>query len=702
MDGYLPFLNIYIVWHPDFQMDGRNGLRIARNLYQEFSRDPEKPMSPALGIPIYLRSSSAEGTAPSPIPLENAHHNVVLLLADSAMVLDPAYQAYTKELAALIRPEHDRILSFAWPKSGFLDLGKIQQIALKGDGAETELRMKLAAETCRLLQNRTRPGAREKLSPEPPMLFISHAKRDAEDKAEELKVLVENTPIDTFFDRVSIAAGFDFTNEIRENIKRSVVLAWQSDEYGSRPWCNIEVLTAKEALRPIVVVLGVKAGEERSFPYLGNVRTIVGTGINSSEIIIAAVRESLRKLYMEGRFEVLSGAGMVPRTRFFLFRPPEPIDGALIERKSRDKNGNGDHPSTDPEPVLYPDPPISTIEIDVLSRLFPEIRFMTPTTVDPRSLSGLKVALSISEPEDAADFGQSLLHVRSLMLELARHILSRGGVVAYGGDLRLTRDGGFTRELFQLVYAYKDLSRPPVERIWNFLAHHIAAELPKQDEAALLELARFEKPLPGNLARRFQLRPRQPVPDDNAEHRYVRARCLTAMREDMLKKTNARIVVGGRTSAHQGKYPGVLEEASLALGNKPLYVIGAFGGSAHAIVRALRDRKAPEVFTRNYHAARPRPAKWKTPDGVEQQENVPFEQLEQSYQAYKNDPEIDEGPIDYPILLESFQKASIDDLRNGLTKEENLELFETPDLDRIVLLVIKGLLNISRSSERGP
>jgi hypothetical protein len=64
--------------------------------------------------------------------------------------------------------------------------------------------------------------------------------------------------------------GFDFTEEIRENIKRSAILAWQSDEYSSRPWCNIELLVAKECLRPIVVVLGIKEGEERSFPYLGN------------------------------------------------------------------------------------------------------------------------------------------------------------------------------------------------------------------------------------------------------------------------------------------------------------------------------------------------------------------------------------------------------------------------------------------------
>jgi hypothetical protein len=172
--------------------------------------------------------------------------------------------------------------------------------------------------------------------------------------------------------------------------------------------------------------------------------------------------------------------------------------------------------------------------------------------------------------------------------------------------LRTSAKGGFTRQLFQLVYAYKDLSRLPVERIWNFLAHHIAAELPKDEEAALLELARFERPLSESLARRFDLQSRKPVPDDDPDHRCVRARCLTNMRQAMLQKTDARIVVGGRTSQHQGKYPGILEETILTIGTKPLFVIGAFGGCAHSIARALQHKESPVAFTREYEQDHPR------------------------------------------------------------------------------------------------
>jgi hypothetical protein len=705
---YTPFFNVFVVWHPDFGQDGATGRAIAEMLYREFCRDPERPMSPAVGVPIYFRTSQKGEVAPPPLDFNAAHYNVVVLLVDSSMVLDQAYQRFAQDIAQAATAPHNRLLAFQFPGAGQLQLGNMQQIALPRDEAErtAKLRLIFASECCRLLQQRPRGGeGGAQLSPEPPRLFISHAKRDAEAQAEDLKALVEKTHVDTFFDRVDIAPGYDFTVEIRESIKRSVVLAWQSDEYASRPWCNIELLTAKESLRPIVVVLGVKSGEERSFPYLGNVRTIVATGGNSTDIIIAAVREYLRKLYAEGRFTSLSEAGLIPPARFHLFRPPEPIDGALLERKTQ--ASGSDEVSTAPtrerrqEWVFYPDPPLGTAEVDMLARLFPHIRFVTPATLDRSSLNGMTVALSISESDDLGDFGASSLHLVSAMIEVARHALCHGAVIAYGGDLRERRLYGFTRQLFELVHAYDDLGRQRLERIRNYLAYHVAAELPKDEESRLIELATFVKPLPQNLADRFQLDPgkRQPIPDDTPEHRYIRARCLTAMRETMCQDTDARILMGGRVSGQQGKYPGLLEEAYLTLcAGKPLYLVGGFGGCARLLMQMIRDKERPVELTRDYQRAHPRMARYPGGDGSAQQEMVPFEQLEQSYLQYEQDPEVGQERIDYDNCVDKFLSASIMDLKNGLTEDENLDLFETSDLDRIVYLLMKGLAEVFKSS----
>ena len=206
------YLNIYIVWHPDFSEGGLTGQAVAEKLYREFCRDPDKPMSTAIGIPIYFRTSAVGGVSPLAIDFDRAQYNVVVFLVDSSMVLDPLVLRLHAETIGGLGSDlkRNRILSFVWPKSGVLRLGNTQQIALALDGDPTAtVRMKLAAETCRLLQSRPRGGTDGgiALSPEPPMLFISHAKRDAEDKAEELKSLIEKTPIDTFFDKVNIAAG---------------------------------------------------------------------------------------------------------------------------------------------------------------------------------------------------------------------------------------------------------------------------------------------------------------------------------------------------------------------------------------------------------------------------------------------------------------------------------------------------------------
>jgi hypothetical protein len=76
---------------------------------------------------------------------------------------------------------------------------------------------------------------------------------------------------------------------------------------------------------------------------------------------------------------------------------------------------------------------------------------------------------------------------------------------------------------------------------------------------------------------------------------------------------------------------------------------------------------------------------------------VPFAELAESYERFENDFAIGQDRIDYGKLVDKFRVAQIADLKNGLTIEENLELFETADLDRMISLLIKGLAEVCRS-----
>ena len=59
-----------------------------------------------------------------------------------------------------------------------------------------------------------------------------------------------------------------------------------------------------------------------------------------------------------------------------------------------------------------------------------------------QSLAGRTVGISVSTSADFARLGFSATHHTAAMVEIARHVLVRGGRVAYGGDLRPASEGG--------------------------------------------------------------------------------------------------------------------------------------------------------------------------------------------------------------------------------------------------------------------
>jgi hypothetical protein len=66
------------------------------------------------------------------------------------------------------------------------------------------------------------------------------------------------------------------------------------------------------------------------------------------------------------------------------------------------------------------------------------------------------------------------------------------------------------------------------------------------------------------------------------------AAALTAAREVMARAVDARVVLSGALNSFQGRMPGVLEEAILAIrGNTPLFIAGGFGGAAGNLAVAL-------------------------------------------------------------------------------------------------------------------
>ena len=253
------------------------------------------------------------------------------------------------------------------------------------------------------------------------------------------------------------------------------------------------------------------------------------------------------------------------------------------------------------------------------------------------------VAVSVSESPDIESYGLSHDHLRDLMGTMATNLLASGRSLAYGGDLRAD---GFTDLLYQLLIRYRGHPRHcGTIAVTDYLAWpvHIRMTLDEIDEfcagheasARLVFLAQD-----GARLEREQRRAMPPHEPGGGEWEDG----LTAMRIAMRGETVARVAAGGRIDDYRGRMPGVAEEVKLSLdAQQPVFLIGGFGGCARGIAGAMglveRGAEASEHW---------------------------------------------EGS-------ELFSRFAPDDLRNGLSREDNAALACTPHIDQMVSLVSRGL-----------
>lgn len=394
-------------------------------------------------------------------------------------------------------------------------------------------------------------------------------------------------------------------------------------------------------------------------------------------VLNAALTEVLRIAHANVGFQNLQAYNRLEDETEFMPRPPDPTD---LWRVATEREGK-------PVTILYPDPALGD---EVLGEIGNELlrrhgmTLTTPATMRRGSLADCTIGISISDVGDALESrGKSKLHLDKAMTDFALQLLQAGAVVAYGGDLR---EGGFTRMLFEYVRKMTAAHQEPFQPLVNYFAWPIHLTTDDQWIAHNTDVADFKRiPPPQDLVDKGLVDPQTFVPPDSPEHLYIWARCLTSMREQMTCDINARIIVGGRLTGYKGKYPGIVEEALIAVrAGIPLYVLGGLDGAAEAVARAVSEERPKELT-------------------LEYQTNA-----DEKYAAtvpYYNERagEISElESIDYTALVEEFRSAGIDGLNNGLSPEENQRLFELDgretDPDDAVRLVLDGLSRTLKSS----
>jgi SLOG cluster2 len=298
-------------------------------------------------------------------------------------------------------------------------------------------------------------------------------------------------------------------------------------------------------------------------------------------------------------------------------------------------------------------------------------------TLHHRPLDGCVVNLSISESDDSAHRGFPSWQVNRVTLQLAAALFGQGASVVFGHDWR--EDG-----IMEAVYGFARQMQPPLplspadavaERqplLWNLLPWPDSPNLPERDLEQLRSTLRVESVgLPEEL-RAFDDKARRADPSD-VLYQYVRARGLTFLRHRLNDACHVRLCLGGRRSGSESRYPGVIEEALLAVSRrKPLYLASFLGGATEQVVDAIEGKQMTDDFCRPttlQNLYRDPPAK--EFDGATRDDRI----------------------IDRTAVWKKFAETGHEKLAavNHLTVDENDELLHTPAIDRAIELVLIGL-----------
>ncbi len=407
-------------------------------------------------------------------------------------------------------------------------------------------------------------------------IFISHAKKDGRDIAKLIKIFIDNDiKLDNFFDETDIQSSDSWKQTLEEHVDNSLFLFVYSDNYGHTVWTQQELIWAKQKKVPIVGIDVLAKEDKRVFPYIGNVKMVkllhsVGniehlcdetfsmqTNHNLRLIINALLKEALEHYIFIEMYKDFNNDFSI------CSRSPELLDICTISPSKK---------------VLYPDPPLMKEEEKILENCL-KSEIVTPLLIESKFKTNKKIAISASEANDLNDQGMTIEHMHMLMVELARYLFIKDNTLLYGGDLGYKSEFNFTQLLVNLLKSYNS-SYDKKKKIINYAVKPFSNFIDKKMKIQYLDVINFK-----DVGEDCELTEIDKI-----------AKNLTLMRETITEEMDIKIAVGGKITGFSGFYPGVLEEVYLAMkSDKPIYLIGGFGGMTRKIIDLLHGKDIEEL-----------------------------------------------------------------------------------------------------------
>lgn len=296
-----------------------------------------------------------------------------------------------------------------------------------------------------------------------------------------------------------------------------------------------------------------------------------------------------------------------------------------------------------------------------------------------RPLAGLRVGLSVAgNPEELAQYGFTLAGMNRFTVRLARALFAEGANLGFGHDWR---PEGVMETIASLAFDYcRPLDEGETQpAILNLVPW--PADQSNTHPELLLRLKGTVEVRPAGLPSTLTAAAQEALGlgPDSDEHRYVRARGLSHLRRQLDEICDARVAFGGKLIGFDGRLPGIVEEAVLALhSHKPVYLAGLLGGAARALGGVLLGREEQHDLFKG----------------------IKFEALYREQSARQGDDSADRD-LDPEMLLEELKGDQLREslLDNGLSETENRRLLESTLEEEAVFLIIKGLRNRRKQSD---
>lgn len=276
-----PVLEIYVVWHPA----DPGGATFADELLRHFHGTAFTGLIGG-AVEVYVRSAGWRGDddAPRPIPMPHrpppngvaqAQLTVVVpvLGNEFAHAVQPGkgpWHEYVLEILAGQHADPDRVAVFPM----VLDKGAVAGTELgrllnryHGAGRGPDDGEPPAERRCRDLSQAIAQfaGDGERLT-----VFISHTnlpglhdQATVGDLIDTVRTIIGRTRLNEFFSTNALQVGVDWSAQLSFHAATSALLALRTDRYASRAWCQREMLAAKRAGMPVVVLDAPASGEER-------------------------------------------------------------------------------------------------------------------------------------------------------------------------------------------------------------------------------------------------------------------------------------------------------------------------------------------------------------------------------------------------------------------------------------------------------